>query len=70
MPTLHGRYKVPHFDAKGAADRFFDDLGIPTMFLLTSFYWDNLITFGMGPKTGADDRLVLALPMADKRLPG
>ena len=50
MPTLKGKYKVPHFDAKAAADHYFRDLGVPTTFLLTSFYWENLIGFGMGPK--------------------
>ena len=50
MPTLQGKYKVPHFDAKGEADRVFADAGVPTTFLLTSFYWDNFIHFGMGPK--------------------
>ena len=44
MPTLMGRYKVPHFDAKGEADQTWRDSGVPTTFLLTSFYWDNLIT--------------------------
>jgi uncharacterized protein YbjT (DUF2867 family) len=70
MPTLQGKYKVPHFDAKGEADRFFTDLGVPTTFLLTSFYWDNLIGFGMGPKMGPDGKLAFMLPMADKKLPG
>jgi uncharacterized protein YbjT (DUF2867 family) len=37
MPTLMGAYKVPHFDAKGASDHFFTDLGVPVTFLLTSF---------------------------------
>lgn len=50
MPTLMGKYKVPHFDAKGEANHFFTDLGVPTTFLLTSFYWDNFIYFGSGPK--------------------
>ena len=52
MPTLMGNYKVPHFDAKGESDHYFTDAGVPTTFLLTSFYWDNLIYFGMGPKKG------------------
>jgi uncharacterized protein YbjT (DUF2867 family) len=69
MPTLMGKYKVPHFDAKGEADQEFTKLGVPTTFLLTSFYWDNLIFFGMGPKKGADSTLVFTLPMADKKLP-
>jgi len=70
MPTLYGQYKVPHFDSKGSSDRFFTDAGAPTTFLLTSFYWDNFIGFGMGPKPGPDGRLALTLPMADKKLPG
>jgi len=70
MPTLQGKYKVPHFDGKGEANRFFTDLGVPTTFLHTSFYWENLIHFGMGPKKGPDGRLAFTLPMADKKLPG
>jgi uncharacterized protein YbjT (DUF2867 family) len=70
MPTLMGKYKVPHFDAKGEADQEFTRLGVPTTFLLTSFYWDNMITFGMGPKKGPDGTLALTLPMGDKKLPG
>jgi len=70
MPTLQGKYKVPHFDAKGEANSIFSDLGVPTTFLNTSFYWDNLIHFGMGPKKGPDGRLTFVLPMGDKRLPG
>ncbi len=70
MPTLMGKYKVPHFDAKGEADRLFSGLGVPTTFLLTSFYWENLIHFGMGPKKGPDGTLAITLPMADKKLPG
>jgi uncharacterized protein YbjT (DUF2867 family) len=70
MPTLMGKYKVPHFDAKGEADRFFVEAGVPTTFLLTSFYWDNFISFGAGPKPGPDGVLALTLPMGDRPLPG
>ncbi|MBA5871618.1 MAG: NAD(P)H-binding protein [Nitrospira sp. CR2.1] len=70
MPTLLGKYKVPHFDAKGEADQVFKQLGVPTTFLLTSFYWDNLIHFGMGPKPGPDGILDFTLPMGEARLPG
>lgn len=70
MPTLMGKYKVPHFDAKGEADQFFRDLAVPTTFLLTSFYWDNFIYFGSGPKPGPDGQLALTLPMGDRPLPG
>jgi uncharacterized protein YbjT (DUF2867 family) len=70
MPTLMGKYKVPHFDAKGEADAEFARAGVPTTFLLTSFYWDNLIHFGMGPKKGPDGKLAITMPMGDKKLPG
>nr|MBA3614327.1 NmrA family NAD(P)-binding protein [Nitrospirales bacterium] len=65
-----GNYKVPHFDAKGEAKALFTERGIPTTFLLTSFYWDNFIHFGMRPKRGADGEFAITLPMGDKRLPG
>ena len=70
MPTLMEKYKVPHFDAKGESDQVFAELGVPTTLLLTSFYWDNLIHFGMGPRRDADGTLTFALPMGDKKLPG
>ena len=70
MPTLMGKYKVPHLDAKGEADDIFRKSGAPTTFLVTSFYWDNFIFFGMGPKKGPDGKLALNLPMGDKKLPG
>jgi uncharacterized protein YbjT (DUF2867 family) len=70
MPTLHGRYKVPHFDGKGEADAVFAEEKAPTTLLRTSFYWDNLIHFGMGPRRDASGRLVFTLPMGDRKLPG
>jgi uncharacterized protein YbjT (DUF2867 family) len=69
MPVLMGKYNVPHFDAKGEADALFTSR-VPTTLLYTSFYWDNLIHFGMGPKTGPDGVLAFTLPMADKRMSG
>lgn len=70
MPTLQGNYKVPHFDGKGASNHFFTDADLPVTFLLTSFYWDNFIHFGMGPKRGPDGTLAITFPMDDKKLPG
>jgi uncharacterized protein YbjT (DUF2867 family) len=69
MPTLMGKYKVPHFDAKGEANKFFTDLGLPLTIMNTSFYWDNMIYFGMGPKKGPDGKLAITFPMGDKKLP-
>jgi uncharacterized protein YbjT (DUF2867 family) len=70
MPTLQGKYKVAHFDAKAEADEYFKELGVPTTFLLTSFYWDNFIHLGAGPKPGPDGKLALTLPMGGAKLPG
>jgi uncharacterized protein YbjT (DUF2867 family) len=70
MPTLHGQYKVPHFDGKGESDKLFTAAGIPTTFLLASFYWDNFIYFGAGPKRGEDGRLALTLPIGNSKMAG
>ena len=69
MPTLLGKYKVPHYDAKGEADALFTRAGVPTTFLLTSFYWENFIYFGSGPKRGPDGKLALLMPLGDATLP-
>ncbi len=70
MPTLMGKYKVPHFDAKGESNHFFSDLGLPVTMLNTVFYWDNFIYFGLGPKKGPDGKLAITMPMGEKKLPG
>jgi uncharacterized protein YbjT (DUF2867 family) len=70
MPTLMGRYKVPHFDAKAESNRFFAEAGVPTTFLLTSFYWENLIHFGMGPKPDAGGSLTWTMPLGTAKFPG
>ena len=70
MPTLQEKYKVPHFDSKGEADQTFRDLGVPTTFLRTSFYWENFIHFGQGPKRGEDGAIALSLPLGDAKFPG
>jgi len=71
MPSLgDGKYKVPHFDGKGESNKYFTEQNLPVTFLLTSFYWDNFIYFGMGPKKGPDGKLALNIPMGDRKLPG
>jgi uncharacterized protein YbjT (DUF2867 family) len=69
IPTLQSRYKVPHVDAKAEADVLFVDAGIPTTFLRTSFYWENLIDL-YPLQRGPDGTLVLRLPMGDSKLAG
>ena len=43
---------------------------MPTTYLRTSFFWDNLIHFGMHPQRDDDGVLALTMPMGDQRLPG
>ncbi|HWS31423.1 MAG TPA: NmrA/HSCARG family protein [Actinoplanes sp.] len=69
MPTLQERYKVPHFDAKAEADHLFTAAGVPTTFLRTTFYWENLAT-GWGATRDSGGVLTLTLPMGDARLAG
>ena len=69
MPTLQNNYKVPHFDAKGEANKYFTEAGLPVTIFNTVFYWDNFIYFGLGPKKGQDGKITLTLPMADKKFP-
>jgi uncharacterized protein YbjT (DUF2867 family) len=68
MPMLQEKYRVPHFDAKAEADAYF--AGLPVTYLVASFYWDNLYTFGLAPKKGDDGVYRWAFPMGDKRLAG
>lgn len=70
MPTLMDKYKVPHFDAKGESNQQFKDAGVPTTFFHASFYWDNFIYFGLGPKRGEDGKLALTLPIGDAKMAG
>jgi len=70
MPTLMEKYKVPHFDAKGESNQYFIDAGVPTTYLHASFYWDNFIYFGAGPKRGEDGKLALTLPIGDAKMAG
>jgi uncharacterized protein YbjT (DUF2867 family) len=70
MPTLQGKYKVPHFDGKGEADLYFMEAGIPVTYMLASYYWENLIYFGMGPKRGANGKLAITFPMGKKKMAG
>jgi uncharacterized protein YbjT (DUF2867 family) len=68
MPMLQEKYRVPHFDAKAEANAYF--AGVPTTFLVTSFYWDNLYLFGLAPKKGEDGQLSWTFPMGTAKMAG
>jgi uncharacterized protein YbjT (DUF2867 family) len=69
MPTLQGEYKVAHFDAKADADDAFRKAGVPTTWLLTSGYYENLIHFGWGPQRTPDGGLALVFCLDDAKMP-
>ena len=43
---------------------------MPATFLVTSFYWDNLYTFGLAPKKGDDGVYALDVPDGRRKLAG
>ena len=44
-------------------------MSLPVTILLTSFYWDNFIYFGMALSKDPDGKLAITLTMGDKNLP-
>jgi uncharacterized protein YbjT (DUF2867 family) len=70
LPTLNGKYKVPHFDGKGEADAAFAAEAAPTSYLLAAWYFENMIYFGMGPRRDANGALQLSFPLGGQKLPG
>ena len=68
MPILQGKYRVPHFDAKAEADAAF--AGVPTTFLVTSFFWDNIYNFALAPKKNEQGVYGWSYPMGEAKLPG
>lgn len=68
VPNVDGPYKVPHFDAKGEADALFTKYDVPTTFLRTTFFYDNLAR-GVGLSRDPAGRPVLTLPIADQPMP-
>lgn len=69
VPTVDGRFKVPHFDAKAEADDIFRAQGLPTTFLRTTLFFENFAG-SLAPVRGDDGGLRLTLPMADQPMSG
>jgi uncharacterized protein YbjT (DUF2867 family) len=67
VPTVFGSYKVPHFDAKAEANVLFTELGVPTTFLQTTFYYEAFL-IGQGPHRDENGELVLTIPMAGNKM--
>ena len=56
------------FDGKGNGDAFFHNLYVPVTYLTPAFFFENLLTFGMGPKM-ASGKLTFMFPMKTRALP-
>src|SRR4029453_4166609 len=70
MPVIGDGYRVPRFDVKGGtADALFAKSGLPTTYLLMSFYWDNLLTLAK-PQRDPDGTLAVHLPLGDTAIAG
>ena len=50
IPTLNGKYKVPHFDGKGASDQYFIDAAVPVTFFGNLFLLGEPDLFWHGTK--------------------
>jgi len=68
MPFLQEHYRVPHFDAKAEADAYFRDL--PTTYLVTCFYWDNIYVNNVKPTKDAEGHYSWTFPMGQSKLAG
>ena len=68
MPILQGSYRVPHMDGKAEANAYFE--GLPITFLVTTFYWTNFYSVGLGPKKSADGGYDWTLPLGDEKVVG
>mmetsp|Transcript_18877 Transcript_18877/g.21629 ORF Transcript_18877/g.21629 Transcript_18877/m.21629 type:complete len:348 (+) Transcript_18877:31-1074(+) len=69
VQPLQGDYTVPHFDAKFEANQFFSDLGVPTTYLYTCMYMENLINPATFLPKDHGNGLMLGNNMADEKLP-
>jgi uncharacterized protein YbjT (DUF2867 family) len=66
-PNVEGDYKVPHFDAKAEANTYFTEMGVPTTFLETTFYYEAFLD-GHGPRRDANGQVELAMPIGESVL--
>ena len=72
MPTLQGKYKVAHFDAKAEANALLHGRGRPDHVPAHVVLLGELHLLRLGPAERRPDGKLYALtfPMGDKRLPG
>lgn len=67
IPTIYGRFKVPHFETKGGSEHFFTDNNVPVTFLNTVFYYENLIGW-LPPRRGDDGVYRFGIPIGQSKM--
>jgi hypothetical protein len=50
IPKMGNKFYVPHFDSKACGTAYFKKKNVPFTEFLPSFYYENFITFNMGPQ--------------------
>ena len=69
IPLIKG-HRVPHYDAKGMAMDHYRSIGLPVTEYFTSFYYENFIQFGMGPKAPEPGGVkAITFPLGDTSMP-
>jgi uncharacterized protein YbjT (DUF2867 family) len=66
ISRTEGGFATPHLDAKAEANAFFTELRVPTTFLQTAYYYENLTIGALARDPQGEP--VLSLPLADSRL--
>jgi uncharacterized protein YbjT (DUF2867 family) len=60
--TMEDGSNVPHFQSKAEIERYLKKIGVPTSNVLTSFYYENLLSPAFGMVSWRDDTLVFTMP--------
>jgi len=67
IPTVYGRFKVPHYESKGGSEHFFTDNNVPVTFLNATYYYDNFL--GFAPPIRSDDGVyTFNIPIAESKM--
>jgi len=68
--TLDEGSNVPHLQSKAEIEHYLKKIGVPTSNVITSFYYENLLSTGFGFVKWRDDTVVFNVPYpADSTIP-
>ena len=67
LPLDKSRCRVPLFDGRGRSDHYFNEAGVPTTFLIPSFFYESFLDFealGFLPRRAPNGQLFVELPIS------